>query len=84
MEPEMIHTECYRGFYAIYELTEEALYLRELTLREKNENYMSYVKERKWQQLHHRYSLEVRTQIMTGLVHPIICFFPKTPDRHGF
>lgn len=40
MEPEMIHTACYRGFYASYELTEEALYLRELTLREKNGNYL--------------------------------------------
>ncbi len=40
MEPEMIHTACYRGFFATYELTEEALYLRELTLREKNRNYL--------------------------------------------
>jgi len=40
MEPEMMHTACYRGFYATYELTEEALYLRELTLREKNGNYL--------------------------------------------
>ncbi len=39
MEPEMIHTACYRGFYATYELTEETLYLRELTLREKNKKY---------------------------------------------
>lgn len=40
MEPEMLHTACYRGFYATYELTEEALYLRELTLREKNGKYL--------------------------------------------
>jgi hypothetical protein len=40
MEPEMMHTACYRGFYTTYELTEEALYLRELTLREKNQNYL--------------------------------------------
>ncbi len=40
MEPEMINTACYRGFYATYELTEESLYLRELTLREKNGNYL--------------------------------------------
>jgi hypothetical protein len=40
MEPEMMHTACYRGFYAAYELTEEALYLRGLTLREKNGNYL--------------------------------------------
>jgi hypothetical protein len=40
MEPEMIHTACYRGFYVTYELTEEALYLRELTIRERNGNYL--------------------------------------------
>jgi hypothetical protein len=40
MEPEEIHTACYRGFYASYELTDESLYLRELTLREKNGNYL--------------------------------------------
>lgn len=40
MEPEMIHTGCYRGFYATYELVERALYLRKLSLREKNENYL--------------------------------------------
>ena len=36
----MISTGCYRGFYATYELTEEVLYLRSLTLREKNGNYL--------------------------------------------
>lgn len=40
MEAVMIHTACYRGFYVTYELTEEALYLRELTLAEKNGNYV--------------------------------------------
>lgn len=40
MEANMIDTSCYRGFYATYEFTEEALYLSELTLREKNENYL--------------------------------------------
>lgn len=40
MEPEMMHTACYRGFYATYELTEESLYLRALTFREKNANYV--------------------------------------------
>lgn len=40
MEPEMLHTACYRGFYATYELTEDALYLRRLTLNEKNGNYV--------------------------------------------
>lgn len=40
MEPEQFSSACYRGFYATYELTEEALYFRELTLREKNGNYL--------------------------------------------
>ena len=40
MEPEMMSTACYRGFYASYRLTDEALYLTKLTLREKNNNYL--------------------------------------------
>ncbi len=40
MEPKMMHTACYRGFYATYELTEDGLYLRELTLNEKNDRYL--------------------------------------------
>ena len=40
MEPKMLNTACYRGFIATYEVTKEALYLRELTLREKNGNYL--------------------------------------------
>ena len=39
MEPEMISTACFSGYYATYELTEEALYLRELTVRDRNGNY---------------------------------------------
>ncbi len=40
MEPEMLSTACYRGFYATYEIKERTLFLRELTLREKNGNYL--------------------------------------------
>ncbi len=40
MEAIMISTNCDRGFYATYELTEDALYLRELTLTEKNGRYL--------------------------------------------
>ena len=40
MEPKMMSTACYRGYYATYELTEKALYLRSLTLCEKNNNYL--------------------------------------------
>ena len=40
MTSEMISTACYRGFFATYELTEECFYLREFTLRAKDENYL--------------------------------------------
>ena len=40
MHPVMISTACYRGFYCTYELTDTALYLRELTLREGRGNYL--------------------------------------------
>lgn len=40
MQPEMIHTACYRGFYATYEVIEDGLYMRELTLRESQGKYL--------------------------------------------
>ena len=40
MHPDMIHTACYRGFYATYKLMEDRLYLRQLTLCEKDGNYL--------------------------------------------
>ena len=40
MESEMMTTACYRGFHALYELTEKELILREFTLNEKNKNYI--------------------------------------------
>lgn len=40
MEPAMMHTGCYRGFYCTYELTEQGLLLRQLTLRERNGRYL--------------------------------------------
>lgn len=39
MSPEMLSTACYRGFIASYELLDTGLYLRELTIRDKNQNY---------------------------------------------
>lgn len=39
MTPTAGCTACWRGFYVTYELTSEGLYLRELTLYEKNKNY---------------------------------------------
>jgi hypothetical protein len=41
MEPQMIHTACRRGFFATYEITEKALFLRELTVKERTGNYQS-------------------------------------------
>jgi hypothetical protein len=40
MTAVMIHTACYRGYYATYELTETGLFLRKFTLREKEGNYL--------------------------------------------
>ncbi len=40
MEPEMMHTGCYRGYYCTYELTNQELLLRQLTLRERNGRYL--------------------------------------------
>ena len=39
MEPEMLHTACYRGFYAAYDITDDGIYLRQITMCEKDENY---------------------------------------------
>lgn len=35
MIPVKMHTACYRGFYAAYEITSESMYLRNLTVRNK-------------------------------------------------
>ena len=40
MEAERMHTACYRGFYSMYVLTEDILYLKQLTVKEKNQNYL--------------------------------------------
>lgn len=39
MQPEMLSTACYSGFYAAYEITKVGFYLRELTIKEKNSYY---------------------------------------------
>lgn len=39
MEPEMLHTACYRGFYLEYECTENTIYLQKMFVRDKNGNY---------------------------------------------
>jgi hypothetical protein len=39
MTPEMIHTACYRGFYATYEIKEDSIFLKEVTMRERDGNY---------------------------------------------
>jgi len=40
MKPKIVETTSYRGFYATYELTQEALYLRSLKFSEKNNHYL--------------------------------------------
>ena len=40
MEPVMLHTACYEGFYATYELTDTSLLLQKMTLREQQNNYL--------------------------------------------
>jgi hypothetical protein len=40
MIPEMIHTACYRGFHTTYEITSDGLYLRELTMKEKDDKFL--------------------------------------------
>lgn len=38
-EPTMISTACWHGYFMKFELTKEALLLRDLTIRDKNGNY---------------------------------------------
>ena len=39
MEPEALHTACWRGFYCAYEITNDRLLLVQLTIREKSGRY---------------------------------------------
>ena len=39
MEPVALHTACWRGFYSTYEITRDGIFLKEMTMREKNGNY---------------------------------------------
>jgi hypothetical protein len=39
MKPVMKHTGCYRGFYSGYEITDDGIYLKEMTLNEEKGNY---------------------------------------------
>jgi hypothetical protein len=39
MRPVMIHTACYRGFYCTYLVTEDGLYLSEMTVRTADDVY---------------------------------------------
>lgn len=38
-EPAMMHTACYDGFYCTYEIANDHLFLRELTICDANSNY---------------------------------------------
>lgn len=39
MEPEMLHTACYRGFYCKYKLTDDGLFLTEMVIGKVEEGY---------------------------------------------
>jgi hypothetical protein len=41
MEPEMLHTACYRGFYSTYEITNDGLFLTEMVIGEVEEGHKS-------------------------------------------
>jgi hypothetical protein len=39
MQPDMMHTACILGFFSTYEITDDGIYLKEMTLREERGNY---------------------------------------------
>ena len=39
MKPVAIHTACWRGFYSTYEIINDGIFLKEMTLSEKKNNY---------------------------------------------
>ena len=66
MTPVMISTGCYRGYYATYNLTDTNLFLRDLTLREKYEEYLPIndvepdTESKKYQASYHNLKVEVK------------------------
>jgi hypothetical protein len=41
MNPKMLHTACYRGFYSTYEITNDGLFLTEMVIGEVEEGHKS-------------------------------------------
>ena len=41
MNPEMLHTACYRGFYSTYEITKDGLFLKAMVIGQVEEKYKS-------------------------------------------
>lgn len=39
MKPEALHTACWRGFYSTYEISADEIFLKDMTMREKDGNY---------------------------------------------
>lgn len=85
MTPEMITTACYRGFHCNYELTGEALYLRELTLREKDGNYLPIdgVEPAKWDYMANYTGLDLLVDF-TGILRLAKDFIPEFYIHMGF
>lgn len=63
MYPVMMDTSCYRGFYATYEISGGSLFLRDLTLSERDGNYLpidSVIPDKEdYQASYHNLSLRV-------------------------
>ena len=39
MEPEALHTACWRGFFSTYEITDKGLFLVQMTMHQKDGKY---------------------------------------------
>lgn len=39
MKPKALHTACWRGFYSTYEITDDGIFLKNMTMQEKDGNY---------------------------------------------
>jgi hypothetical protein len=64
LNPTMMHTACYRGFFCSYELTEEGLFLQKLTVRDESNKYPEIngvkPKIRKYEAVYNELKLKIR------------------------
>lgn len=85
MTPTMINSACYRGFHCDYELTPEALHLREVTLREKDGHYLPIdgVEPEKWDYMANYTGLSLLVDF-TGILRLAKDFIPELYIHMGF